>query len=236
MFRIATIIVAVSLLALSAPVVDAGSVSGKVTYADAPPKLKPVNMSADPDCASKHSGPVQSEVLVLGSGGTMANVVVSVKSGLPKKTYPVPTEPVVIDQRGCVYTPRVVGMMAGQSIKFLNSDGILHNVHALSKINPEFNIGMPPALKQKVKKIAKVEPSFAIKCDVHPWMRSYAVVLDHPFFAVTAPDGAFKIDNLPAGTYEIEAWHERLGSQTASVKVGDGAASVDFSFKKPTKK
>ncbi len=229
-------VVALTLLALlvTAGAVSAGSVAGKITYDDAVPKLRPVDMNADPACASKHSGPVMPDILVLGDGNALGNVFVSVKNA-PASSAPTPTEPVIIDQNGCRYEPHVIGVMAGQGVRFKNSDGVLHNVHGLPKVNREFNIGMPPTLKEKDQTLNKPEAVFPVKCDVHPWMKSYVAVMTHPYFDVTGTDGAFEIENLPDGSYEIEAWHERLGTQTATVTVSGGEATTTFSFKKPSR-
>ena len=210
----------------------AGSVTGKVTYDDKVPRLRPLDMNADPACAAKHSGPVANPMLTLGDGNGLANVFLHVKNA-PVGNHPTPSEPVVIDQNGCVYVPRVAGAMVGQPVKFLNSDGILHNVHGLPKVNREFNIGMPPTLKEKEQVFNKPEPVFPVKCDVHPWMQSYVAVMTHPYFAVSGADGTFSIDGLADGTYEVHAWHERLGTQTGSVTVSGGNGTVDFSFKVP---
>jgi plastocyanin len=211
----------------------AGTVTGKVTYDDKVPTLRPLDMAADPACQAKHTTPVYPDVLVLGDGNTLANVFVAVKNP-PAGSHPAPKTPVVIDQHGCEYRPHVVGLLAGQPLVFKNSDGILHNVHGLPKVNNEFNLGMPATVTTKETVLNKPEPVFPVKCDVHPWMRAYAAVMTHPFFAVTGKDGKFSIKDLPAGTYEVEAWHEKLGTQTASVTVGaSDAKSVDFSFKVP---
>ena len=237
MVRRCTVMLCVVALALAgAAVAQAGTITGKVVYSGQVPKLPPIDMSADPTCQSKHSGPVPNELLVLGPGNTMANIFVAVKNP-PQKDYPTPKEPVVIEQLGCEYQPHVVGLMAGQSLMFKNEDGVLHNVHGLPKVNREFNLGMPPTLKEKETVLDKPEPVFPVKCDVHPWMRAYAAVMTHPYFAVTGPDGKFTIKDLPAGTYQVEAWHEKLGTQTASVTVGaSDTKSVDFSFSPPAKK
>ena len=210
----------------------AGSITGKITYDDKVPKLRPINMDADPGCASKHSSPVYPEILVLGDGNGLANVFVQIKNA-PGSNHSAPSTPVIIDQKGCLYEPHVVGVMAGQEVKFKNSDGILHNVHGLPKANREFNIGMPPTLKEKSVSLTKPEPVFPVKCDVHPWMRSYVAVMTHPYFDTSDKSGTFTIANVPDGTYEIEAWHERLGTQTAQVTVSGGAATTNFSFKVP---
>ena len=218
-------------------VIAAASITGTITFDGKVPNLKPLTMDADPACAKKHSKPVMSEALVLGSGNTMGNVLVYVSKGVPAgKTYPAPKTPVTLDQNGCVYAPHVQGIMVGQPYKILNSDGILHNVHSLPKVNPSFNKPMPPTLKETTTSFAKPEPVFQIKCDVHPWMSAYIGVFTHPFFAATKPDGKFSIGGLDPGTYEITAWHERLGTQTATVTVAaNETKSANLKFTSPVK-
>jgi plastocyanin len=224
-------------LAVLAGSAGAATLSGTVKFEGTAPTLKPIEMAADPNCARKHSTAVANEMLVLGSGNTVANVLVRVKSGLPAgKTYPAPATPAVIDQNGCQYHPHVLGMMVGQELEIKNSDGLLHNVHALPKINAEFNRAMPATMTDFKHKFDKPEDIFRVKCDVHPWMGSWVSVMTHPFFAVTGTDGKFTIPNLPAGTYEIEAWHEKLPGKTVSVTVtGDEKKTVDFSLAAPAK-
>jgi len=216
----------------------ASSISGTITFDGKAPALKPLTMDADPVCAKKHSGPVPSEMLVLGNGGTMGNVMVWVSKGLPAgKTYPAPTAPAVLDQNGCQYKPHVTGLMVGQAYKILNSDGILHNIHTLPKINAGFNKPMPATLKETTTKFDKPEAIFNIKCDVHPWMQAYVGVFTNPFFSVTGTDGKFTISGLDPGTYEITAWHERLGTKTATVTVAaTGTKTQDFKFAMPAAK
>ncbi|HEY6614311.1 MAG TPA: carboxypeptidase regulatory-like domain-containing protein, partial [Vicinamibacterales bacterium] len=196
----------------------ASSISGTVTFDGKTPTLKPLAMDADPVCAKKHTGPVPNEMLVLGSGNTMGNILVWVSKGLPAgKTFPAPSTPVVLDQNGCVYKPHVMGIMVGQQYKILNSDALPHNVHTLPKVNKPFNRAMPATVKEATTTFDKEEPIFQVKCDVHPWMGGYIAVFSHPFYSVTATDGKFTISGLDPGTYEITAWHERLGTQTASI-------------------
>jgi plastocyanin len=216
----------------------ASSVTGTVTLTGTAPKLKPLAMDADPACAKKHSGPVADERLVLGNGGTMGNIIVWVSKGVPAgKTFPAPTTPVTLDQQGCQYKPHAQGIMVGQPYRILNSDGILHNVHSLPKVNPQFNKPMPPTLKETTTTFSKPEPIFQIKCDVHPWMTAYIGVFTNPYYSVTGTDGKFTISGLDPGTYEISAYHEVLGTQTASVTVpATGSKTQDFKFTMPAGK
>jgi plastocyanin len=216
----------------------ASTITGTVTFDGKAPALKPLAMDADPACAKKHTTPAPSEMLVLGNANSMANVMVYVTKGVPAgKTYPAPKTPVVLDQKGCQYVPHVMGLMVGQPYKILNSDGILHNLHALPKINTGFNKPMPATVKESSVTFDKAEANFPIKCDVHPWMQAYIGVFTHPFFSVTSTDGKFTISGLDPGTYEITAWHERLGTQTASVTVGaTDTKTQNFKFAVPAGK
>ena len=218
----------VSVLAFSVTAV-AGTVSGTVKFEGTAPKLRALKMDADPGCAKKHSGPVMPEVLVLGDGNTMANIFVRV-TGVGG-SHSAPSDPVVMDQNGCQYNPHVMGVMVDQKFLIKNSDGLLHNVHSLPKINQGFNRAMPAAVTEAKYTFDKEELMFKIKCDVHPWMNAWVGVMTHPFFDVTGQDGKFEIKNLPAGTYEIEVWHERLGTKSSSVTVGaDDTKTVDFTL------
>jgi hypothetical protein len=211
------------------------TITGTITFAGKPPALKPLAMDADPACAKMHKAPVPAEMLVLGNGNTMGYVMVWVSKGLPAgKTWPAPTTPVVLDQKGCVYVPHVMGIMVGQPYRILNSDGILHNIHTLPKVNPAFNRGQPATVKEMTTSFPKPENMFQVKCDVHPWMSAFIGVFTHPFFSVTSTDGKFTISGLEPGSYEITAWHERLGTQTASVTVAAKETKTqDFKFAVP---
>jgi plastocyanin len=216
----------------------ASTVTGTVTFDGKVPNLRPLAMEADPACAKKHSGPVPNDMLVLGSGNTMGNILVWVSKGLPAgKTWPAPKAPVTLDQKGCMYVPHVMGIMVGQPYRILNSDGVLHNVHALPKINKGFNRAMPPTVKEASATFDKPEDVFHIKCDVHPWMSAYVAVFTHPFFSATGTDGKYTISGLEPGTYEITAWHEKLGTQKATVTVGGSDTKTqNFKFSTPAAK
>ncbi len=209
----------------------AGTISGTAVYEGTVPAPKQIDMSEVEDCAIKHGEPVYTETLVVGEGNTLANVFIQVKSGLPDKEFPLPEEPVVLDQAGCMYSPHVFGIRAGQPLKIKNPDGTLHNVHVMPKVNQEFNIAMPKFKKTSTKVFDKPEAAFPIKCDVHSWMGAWCFVMSHPYFSVTQKDGTFSIEGLAAGTYEIEAWHEKLGVQTTTVTIAaDETKAADFTF------
>ena len=227
-----------SALALSAGVcsVSLADVSGKALLDGPAPKPKAISMKAVPDCDKHHTDPVYEETIVAGEGGELKNVVVYVKDGA-KLGGEQRKETVVLDQKGCIYTPHVVAVQVGQELKARNSDDFLHNVHGLCKDNPEFNF--PQQTKGQENKIdaTKAAETYVVKCDVHPWMKAWVVVLDHPFFAVTGDNGQFDIKGLKAGKYTLVAWQERLGTQEAEVEVGtDGKATKPIEFKFAPKK
>lgn len=234
-----TIGLSVLFLSLSG-ILFAGGIKGTVKYEGKVPKMKPIRMAADPICDGKHTqGPARLEWLLAGPEGVLKNVFVYVEKGLEGKEFKTPETAVTIDQRGCIYVPHVSGVQVGQKIDILNSDGTLHNVHAMPKVkkNVAFNEAMPGARKKITKKFDEKEVMVRIKCDVHPWMGAFVGVLDHPFFAVTDNAGNFEIKGLPAGTYTLTAWHERLPAKSTTVTVkGDGDATADFVLKRPPKK
>jgi hypothetical protein len=210
----------------------AADVTGNVKFDGDAPKMKKIKMDADPKCAEMHEDePPTSEEIVVNDNGTLRNVFVYVKSGLEGKTFEPPKTPVEITQEGCLYKPRVFGMMAKQPLKIRNDDDTLHNVHAMPTKSKEFNIGQPNKGMETTRTFASPEVMVKFKCDVHPWMAAYVGVLDHPFFATTGEDGSFTIKDLPAGTYEVVAWHEKLGEQSAKVTVADAPVTQDFTFR-----
>ncbi len=212
---------------------DTASVSGKVAFEGTPPKAKKIKVDADPKCAEMHMDePLYTQEVQVNENGTLRNVFVYVKSGLEGKTFEPPKTPAELDQEGCMYHPHVFGMQAKQPLKIKNSDDTLHNIHAMPTKSKEFNIGQPNKGMEMTRTFATPEVMVKFKCDVHPWMSAYAGVLDHPFYSVTGADGSFAIKGLPAGEYVIEAWHEKYGAQTQTVKVGDGEAKeIQFAFK-----
>lgn len=206
------------------------TISGKVTFDGTVPPAEKVKLSADPKCVEMHKEGMEKQPIQVKDGG-LANVFVYVKSGVTG-TFTPPSEPAVIDQHGCNYTPHVVAMQTNQPLKIKNSDDTLHNIHPRPTVNAEFNIGQPRKGMESTKTFDKKEVMFPVGCDVHPWMRAYISVLDHPFYTVTKEDGTFEIKGLPPGDYEVEAYHEKLKTQTQKVTVKAGEpAKVDFAFK-----
>jgi len=208
----------------------AATISGKVLFTGAAPEPQPILMDAEPICQEKYPDGAFTEEVVVNDNGTLQNVFVYVKSGLGDLKFPIPAQSVVLDQQGCRYHPHVLGIQAGQELIIRNSDGILHNIHPMPTLNRAFNLGQPIAMDSK-KTFDKVEVMIPISCDVHDWMSGYAGVLDHPYFSVTGTDGAFSLPNLPPGTYTIEVWHEKYGTQTMEVTIGEKETKdVEFTF------
>jgi len=214
-----------------APAQAEGTISGTIKLEGPAPQRRAIPMAADPKCVEANPDGRLGEVFVVGADGGMANVFVYVKDGLGDKKFEAPKEPVVVDQHGCMYNPHVLGIMVGQSLEIRNSDTTLHNVHALPKNSNQFNSAMPMKGMTIKKRFSAPEIMVHTKCDVHPWMSAYIGVVDNPFYAVSGTDGSYKISGLPAGTYTIEAWQEKLGTKTATVTVTDGGtATADFSY------
>lgn len=224
---------------LGAEPVWAASVTGRVLF-DGPPGVNPkIDMSADPVCKSLAPGTAVQERIVVNSNGTLKNVFVYVKEGFGAVGVPPagkPSEqmagkPVLLDQRGCSYEPRVQGIQTNQPLQILNSDPTLHNIHAFTKNNKEFNLGMPLQGMKLEKTFLNPEVMVKMKCDVHPWMTGYLGVLPHPFFAVSDETGTFQLEGVPPGEYVLEAWHETYGTKSQKVVVTEeSSVSVDFQF------
>ena len=218
-----SIVISIGLLVTS---IDAGTLKGHVKYDGKAPKKKKLRMDADPVCGSSHSSPVLSANFKMASDGSMEEALVYLKN--VKYSGGVPSEPAVLDQKGCIYMPHVFGMVAGQELLIKNSDATLHNIHSMPKVN-----------KEKKATFSKSEPDpFYIKCDVHPWMKTWVLVSDHHYFAVTDAKGNFSIEGIPAGTYEVVCWQEKFGKRTltAEVTIGEGDTTKDFVFTRPKKK
>lgn len=195
-----------------------GSIVGSVTLDGVPPKFAPIDMSGEPNC--RNDAPVFPQTVVTGKNGELANVVIYVKSGLGNYHFDPPTEPVVLDQKGCMYEPHIVALMVNQSLQIRNDDATIHNVHSEPKTNAAWNRSQTPGTPPLETSFPKPELAISIECNVHPWMRSYMFVFSHPYYAVTSTAGTFELKNLPSGTYTIEAWQEKYGVRDQTVTIG----------------
>jgi len=212
----------------------AGTVVGRVTIEGTVPANPPIDLAGDTYCASQNPAGAKFENFVVANGG-LENVFVYVKDGLGDYGFDIPAEPVKLDQLGCQYRPHVLGVRVGQKLVIANSDDTLHNVHAMGKTNGEWNKGQALKNMSDTKVFKTREVMLPFQCDVHNWMHAYVGVMDHPYFAVTHDGGRFELKNLPAGTYTIEAWHEKLGTQTQTVTLGEKESKqLTFTFKAPS--
>src|SRR5271157_5141563 len=209
----------------------AANVKGIVKFEGTVPKPKLISMSADPSCAKQHSSPVFAQEVMTDSKGNLQDVVVFVSEGLGDRTFDAPTQPVVVEQKGCMYQPHVLAMRANQPLHVVNDDPTSHNIHPTPANNREWNKAEPPgsALDES---FAREEIAIPVKCNLHPWMHGYIAVFKHPYFAVTGEDGSFDLSSLPPGTYTIKAWHEKLGTSTQTITIGaNETKEISFVFK-----
>lgn len=221
-------ILCVSAVATAGPAT--GVIIGKVNYTGIPAKPEPINMAKQPECIKMYGKPPTTEKVVTGSGNTLQNVVIYISAGATDSS-PAPATPITFDQQRCHYTTHVLAFRAGQEVSISNSDPFSHNIHPLAKINREWNKlqlpGTPPFTYSYEN-----EEFIPIKCNIHPWMQAYFVVMKTSHFAVTGEDGQFALPDLPAGTYTITAWHETYGTQSQEITIAEGQRlSVDFTFK-----
>jgi len=207
-----------------------GSVSGHVTFDGTPVKPKTIDMSMEPSCAKQYAKPVSAENVVTGPGNALENVVVYISAGLTDDTPP-PAQPAVLVQKGCRYAPHILAFQVNQDFEIVNDDQTSHNIHTLPQSNREWNKSQPPGAPPIEDKYGRPE-FIPVKCNIHPWMHGYFVVLSTGHYSVTGQDGAFSLKGLPAGKYTVTAWQEQYGTQTQDVTLGAGESkAITFSFK-----
>jgi hypothetical protein len=210
---------------------DEGTITGKISFDGAPPAAKKIDMSQDANCAGAAGDKMQDDVQV--TDGKLANVFVYVTGGpVDKFTFPTPSDPVTLDQQGCRYHPRVIGIQTNQAFKVTNSDNTTHNIHPSPKRNEEWNQMQAQGAPPIEKKFGRPETLIPVKCNQHPWMKANIGVLAHPYFAISAKDGTYTIKNVPPGTYTVKFWHEVFGEQTQSVTIAAKESKTqDMTFK-----
>jgi len=213
------------------PTPTGATVTGTVKFEGKVPPPKSISMAADPSCSKQHPSPVLMQEVMADATGNLQNVVVFVSQGLGDRTFDAPTQPAVVEQKGCMYQPHVLAVRANQTLEVINDDPTSHNIHPIPANNREWNKAEPPGSTMQ-EAFAREEVAIPVRCNVHPWMRGYIAVFKHPFYAVTRKDGSFDLSNLPPGTYTIKAWHEKLGTSTQTVTIGaNETKAISFVFK-----
>ena len=227
-------------------VLNAATINGTVSYAGTNKKSKSLKMDSDPVCGTIHEIPPLKEDFVLDANNNFKNVLVWLKG--VEFLGELSSEAAIIDQQGCMYSPHVNAFTTSQKILIKNSDKTLHNVNSKSTINESFNSAQPSGVPDIEKTFSEAESPFYIKCDVHPWMKAWIMVSDHPYFAVTDKNGNYEINNIPSGTYELMFWQEKLSnlpkkkyielnhSLTITIENHDDNDTINYIFPKPEKK
>jgi plastocyanin len=219
-----------SLFAVDGLAQGTGTIKGHVRLMGKLPGNPIIRMGMDPMCAKMNAGKqVLQENYVVSLDGSIGNVFVRLQGNF--KDTPVPAQPVTLDQKGCIYTPRVIGMRVGQTLQIKNSDAFLHNVHGYSGKDNSFNIGQAVLGQVSTFKTKNEEEMIHVQCDIHKWMNAYVGVVTNPYFAVSDKAGNFEIPNVPAGTYTVLAWQEKYGVVSKSITVKPGAVTnIEFTY------
>ena len=224
--KLMTMALALTASALLAGSAHAGNVVGTVKFTGTAPPPKKIQKTKDMEVCGKVAN--TAEDLIVGAGGALKNALVIVN--VPNAKPAAAKGPAVLDQKGCWFVPHIQIVMPGQEVDITNDDGILHNIHTTSKLNTPFNQAQPK-FQKVIKKTFDKPETIKLACDVHNWMAGWLVVAAHPYYALTDASGAFKIENVPAGTYDVKYWHEKLGEQMGKVTVAaSGDAKADFAF------
>lgn len=218
--------------AAGGPALGGPVLSGRVLLKRTAPKRRIINMGKDAQCVEMHKGEsVLDEEVIVGAGGGLKNVFVYVRSGVPKRDYPLPVESAVLDQKGCMYHPRVQGVRVGQKFLVANSDPVTHNVRSFPVKNKAFNFGQPADTDPRERVFDEPEREIEVQCDFHPWMHAYIFVMDHPYYCVTSDDGTYSIADLPPGEYTVGIWHEKLGRKQQKVTLdASGQGTLNFAY------
>jgi len=223
-----TVVMSSAMMVFATPPAGTGTITGKVTYTGTPPKMRPIDMSKEPSCAKQHATPLLTQNVASGPGNTLQWVVVYISAG--DEGSSTPAQGVRYDQKGCEYLPHVLPMLAGQELQIFNDDQTSHNIHPLAKTNQEWNKSQPPGSPPIVTKWDKPE-FISVKCNIHPWMHGYFVVLKTSHYAVTGEDGSFSITGLPPGKYTVTAWQEQYSSKSQDVTIaGSETKTANFVF------
>jgi plastocyanin len=218
-------------LATTTAAAGGGTIKGRIRLQGKPRANPLIRMGMDPKCADLNRGQRRvQELVVVSADGGLANAFVKVQgpvAGAP----PVPATPVVLDQTGCIYSPRVMGARVGQTLEIRNSDEVLHNLHSLSAKANAFNVSQPKAGMVYDVKLKDEDAMLHLKCDIHSWMTAYIGIVNHPYFAVSGANGEFEIRDVPPGSHPVRVWHEQYGELTQTVRVTAGAtATLDFNY------
>jgi len=215
--------------ATPAPNPDAGTATGTIHFTGKPPARTPIDMSMDPACAMTSAENDAEQFIV--ANGKLANVYIYIKSGAPPSQAPAKTPPVVLDQKGCRYTPHVIALQQGGSVEFRNSDPTMHNIHTTPASGNPIDVSQSPMGAPQTRQFNQPETMLPVRCNNHPWMNAFINVASTPYFAVSGADGSFTITGLPPGNYTLAAVHEKLGEQDLQISITPkGTAKADFTF------
>jgi plastocyanin len=197
----------------------AGSVMGKILFNGVLPRMRTIDMIDVPNCAKMHATPVSTGNILLGDNGALQNVVVYLQGDFSAYSFPQTEMPVKVNQEGCIYDPHVVAVMTGDPLEVTNVDSVTHNINAMSRLRQGWNETQLPGGTPIVRRFAREEIPMPVKCNMHPWMRFYVAVLNHPYFQVTGKDGQFALRNVPPGEYTLMAWHELYGTKKQTIVI-----------------